>query len=268
MRFHSSASKKEGYVLLATFIVSALVLTVGLALSKIMATELQFSTDLLFAEKAYFSAESGVEKALIELKKSPINHINITDQHQFFPDQSSTFDLHTHNSVQEKTVIIPGKTNLQFRLKNDTDPTFAEQVVAVTDFDITPSHTDFSWKIRCQTDTSIQSLEKEWNHLRTTKKLSNLRGLFDPGVGLLQDNISVKDFFDTLSPDQKKTCFCTLSNLSTQPLTIILQHDTPFTPPIATVRSSGHSVARSKTIEFDYRQKNLSPFFDFILRAQ
>ena len=61
--------KESGSILLPTLILSGMMLALALALTKIVSNELQFSADLLLSERAYFAAESGVEQALLSLKK-------------------------------------------------------------------------------------------------------------------------------------------------------------------------------------------------------
>lgn len=263
----SKIPRKKGYVLLVTFIISAVILTVGLSLAQILTTELQFSSDLLFAEKAYFGAESGVEKALIELKKQPLNHINVTNKTDFFPDESVSFDLNTHNAVHSTIVKIPPLENIKFQLAKDTDGQFTTGISTDNiDFTITPSNDTFSWKIQCNTMTTPVSLESSTGFTNTTNLL-HLSGNFDTGLGQLIPNMTTTNFFLASGID-RDSCFMSMTNLNDiNDLTVTLENSADtFAPPIARVRSVGNSVSRQKIIEFEYRQKNLSPFFDFLFK--
>lgn len=255
--------RKKGYVLLVTFLVSALILTVGMTLAQILAREIHFSSDLWFAEKAYFAAESGVEKALIELKKNPVNWIEQETNLDFFPDESADFSLQTQNRVQQNTFTIPAQDTVQFRLRVDGNSSYVEEVSPVTDFDISPSSDKFRWKIQCQAENIVSLTGTGFSGERL---LEDLWGSYDPGEGLVRV-ASAQDFFAALTEDQKKTCFMTFTagqgNVSVE---LSSSGNVFFSPPIALIRSVGTSVTRQKIIEFDYRQKNLSPFFDFVFK--
>ena len=69
-------AKHKGSTLLATFLLSAMVLMLGLGTAKILIRELNISADLLFSEKAYYAAESTIELAVKNLKKNPVQNVD------------------------------------------------------------------------------------------------------------------------------------------------------------------------------------------------
>ncbi len=252
--------KSKGYILIITVILSALILTISLGLSKILATEIEFSADLLFAEKAYFAAESGIETALIELKSEPVQ--NVVDQTLSFrtdqngdQDDSAQFNLNIQNLVSEFSILIPPQQTKKFRLKKDTDVTLNITDQAVTDFTLNGSHDTFQWKVQCQKNDKTTSIQGKWNG----GSLQNQSGTYDDIDGNSSLNERVSTIFANSDP---KTCFFSIQNLSNDELEIDITN-TQVAPETTTVSATGLSGNRQKTIEFEYSQKNISSFFDF-----
>lgn len=260
VRTQKGDSKKQGYVLVVTFVLSSLILGVGISLAQVLATELEFSADLLFAEKSYFAAESGIEKALIELKENPIQQIDdsfyLSDA-----DESAEFNLNIGNGIKDISFTIPEKGNIQFQLKKDTDDTEGADEQPVTDLFIQPSNTNFRWKVQCEQQCSscargkkTRAIVNNWSAQGGGKDLKELKD---------ENGKSVQVFWGELKTEEKKSCFLTLENMKDEDLKIEITSGEYFTPPKAQIKSIGKSGSRKKIMTFDYTQKKLANIFNF-----
>jgi hypothetical protein len=246
--------KNPGVVLLVSMVLSGLILTVGLGLAKILATEVHFSADILFSEKAYFAAESGVEVALIELKKNPVQNIK---DHQISLDDA-TSNIAIGNLLDEFSFSLEQFQTQKLRLQKDSNSgkTFAEGG-PVDSFDLEVDGGRFHWKFLCQTsDEKTVALQNVFGSGKYQDFYSQM-GKYDNKNGI---TISGKTFNDIKI--SIKNCFFSITNLGPSTMTVTFS-GTELPPPRATVRATGISGNRKKTIAFEYAQKNLSSFFDF-----
>ncbi len=65
-------TKDEGNIIMIAFVVSAMIMTLGLGLTRLLGEELAYTSNLYLSEKAYYAAEAGMEKALWELWREPV----------------------------------------------------------------------------------------------------------------------------------------------------------------------------------------------------
>jgi len=255
-------TKKKGAILLVSLFLSTLILVTGSGLANLLMKELQFSEDFLFAERSYYAAESGIEKALFALNSSPIQNI----ENENIPLGSATTTLTIENSVAAFPVELLANQTIKLRLKLDSDPTFAESITPILLQNLKLNFTNFTsnslqWKILCQQSSSPISLQNV-----LSSEISDFKNFIGTketvsGNALL---VSVETFWNALSDPEKKSCFLSLQNLNendTLRFEIALASNLP--PATATVVSHGKSGSREKIIKFDYRQSNLASFFDF-----
>ncbi len=255
-------TKKQGAILLVALFLSTLILVTGSGLTNLLMKEIQFSEDFLFAERSYYAAESGVEKALFSLKNSPIQNIENVD----IPIGYATTTLNIKNSVDTFAVELTPNQVIKLRLKIDNDTTFAESIRPISLENLILNFTDFTsnsfqWKILCQQSGNPISLQSVLNSSASAFK--NFRGTKETTTNY-QTNISVDAFWGSLSVNEKESCFLSLQNLSeTRTLKFNINLANKIPPAVATVVSHGKAGSREKIIKFDYRQKNLASFFDF-----
>lgn len=247
--------KQSGSILLPTIIISVMLLALAMALTKIVSDELQFSSDLLLGERAYFAGESGVEAALLHLKNEPINLI----EEKVDLGNSTSTAITTFNAVDGFDFVLNGSESLRWRLEVDRD----EKILVVDseivdDFEISGQglKDDVQWKIQCAGVNGTLLLQE--------RAASDKIGISDEGV--LDDGNSVGDnsidnFLSGIADGTK--CFISLSNFGNNVVEGRVEAVGKLSPAQTKVRARGSAGGREKIIEFEYRQKNLSPFFDF-----
>ncbi len=252
--------KNDGTILLPTLIISGMLISLALALTKIVSDELQFSADLLLAERAYFAAESGVEQSLLSLKTSPINYVNIET---ILPNASIT-EVFVENSKTEFPFSLPPKTILRWQLGLDTNDEMLVVQKLVKDFEINidPPATvsDLQWKIQCNNslvNTTEMLQARASGNLITEISI----GGWDNGTDLPVDK-NIQDFLSSFLDDD--LCFISLTNFGNGNISgKVKSLNGEMAPAQTHVRAIGKAAGREKIIEFEYRQKNLNPFFDF-----
>ncbi len=275
VRTHTSSNlskiKNPGIVvLLPTIILSGLILVVGLGLSQVLMTELEFSADLLFSEKAYFAAESGVEKSLLALKDKPLNYVVEKD----IPvGTGANYDLNIANQVKEFEFDLEPNESVKFRLGYDNNEKFAEySLEAVKNFNININElegesTDLQWRILCLVDDN--SAKKTIALFRNGTDFTS--GSYDDGTAVSTDSFgnpqyTTKQVSKFLSENNlaKNLCFMSLTNFGTEKIRGVFRPTAPsfVAPAKVNVTATGKSFSREKIVSFDYWQKNLSAVYD------
>ncbi len=255
-------TKKKGAILLIALFLSTLILVTGSGLANLLMKETQFSVDFLFAEKSYYAAESGVEKVLFLLKNSPIQNVQNTE----IPVGTAKTIVNIDNSVDIFPIKLTPNKTVKLRLKVDDDGTFSESIRPISLENLTFDFSEFSsnsfqWKILCQQSGSPISLQNVLNSQNSIFK--NFTGTRETIVGN-SPGIKVENFWNTLSENEKKSCFLSLQNLNeTDTLRFIIELADNLPPEITTIISHGTAGSREKIIKFNYHQKNLASFFDF-----
>ena len=248
--------KNKGMVILIpTIILSGLILMVALGLSQVLMTELEFSADLLFSEKAYFAAESGVEKSLLALKDKPLNWV---DEEGSLVGTNANYDLLIANSVPSFGFSLAKNETVKFRLGVDTDEGFNNyNILTVNDFEITPKEEDLSWKIICQKQGKTVALQGDGGDFT--------KGQYDNGD--LIESMDVATFLNG-NNSLDNICFMSLTNLiETEDKTIegtvtATSIEKLIAPAKVSIRAVGKSYHREKIVTFEYLQKNLSSVFN------
>lgn len=254
MNFHV---KNNGSVLLPTLIISGMLLALSLALTKIVSNELQFSADLLLGERSYFAAESGVEQALFSLKTKPINWIQ--NEETQLPHTSAS-NVTVENSLSSFPFTLKSKNSIRWQFGNDQDPSFEVASSAIQNFTIngTGFPNTLQWKFQC---SQAESSKTEMLQSRATSNeiAGSDFGTWDNGIQV--ETKTIQDFLDSLSNETR--CFFSLMNFGTSDITGTFSTSGKIAPPQTIVRATGTAGGREKIIEFEYRQNNLTPFFDF-----
>ena len=199
-------SKQEGSTLVITLILCGMIITVGLGVVRILVSELQFSADLLWSERSYFAAESGVESALLELKDDPILHIPPSENIYEIEDlDGAQTDISIQNRLDETNNIIkiPKASAVKLKLITDTNLPQLEWKISGDG----ESAEAILWKILCP----------EGSALGGRKGFTEEFESFGNESGDLQDSSSetrtVVNFWNNLSID-KTTCWFSIQNIS------------------------------------------------------
>lgn len=249
-------TKQSGAILIPTIILSGMLLALALALTKIMSNELQFSADLLLAERSYFAAESGVEQSLLSLRYEPINWVDISTP---LPGPATAF-VEVENAKTEFLFSLLPKTTIRWRLGFDPDPEMTVAAELVREFQIAGTNIfgDLQWKIQCSV------LASNGTEMLQSRATSNQVSGSDTGVwdnGTTTGTKTIHDFLTSMSDET--LCFISLTNFGINDITGTVTTPENMAPAQTLVRAIGQAGGREKIIEFEYRQKNLNPFFDF-----
>lgn len=245
--------KNDGTILLPTLIISGMLLGLALTLTKIVSSELQFAADLLLAERAYFAAESGVEQSLLSLRDDPINWVKITTS---LP-HSSSVDVNVANSKQSFEFSLNAKTSTRWQLGIDADDEVPVNATLVKNFEITGPNilNNLQWKLQCD-NNGIKMLQARAN---ANPVQGSSMGTYDNGVSVSQQSINT---FLSSFPDNTR-CYISLTNFGIVKIDGTISTNDLMAPAQTYVRAEGKAGGREKIIEFEYRKKNLNPFFDF-----
>ncbi|MBT3349481.1 hypothetical protein HN954_05065 [bacterium] len=245
--------KNSGATLLISIVLCGLILTVGLGLSRALMRELDFSSDLILSEKSYFGAESGVELALLKLKKEPTQNLEPTEILSAENFSNTSVSLEIQNLVENFKFTLAPKSSAKFWLRRDIDLGETFEKKPVRDFSFSPKKNwddSVQWKIQCNSDgnSATALLGKTAGETAISKSTTG------------ENSESIETF---LAGFQKPNCSFSLINLSGNSFEISANAPKKMPPHEATIRAIGESGGREKVVEFRYRQKNLSPFFDF-----
>lgn len=252
---------------MSVIILSVLVMSLLLGISRSVAKKMTFSADFFFGEKAYFAAESGVEKALILLKDAPAKHgeIPIT-----FSTDPTEIELSIHNNSQEFLFSLAPFASRKLRLQvNTKGETYAPANLSKISISASPENGNplpemFLWSIQCRTeDNTTVSIQSSASEVQSGE-IFNWNGNYDDKDGKTRPQFPVSQFWEDelASEDEQKSCFLSFQNLTDTPLSVnIKSHGIP--PERAIITATGKAQNRQKKIEFEYLQNNLSSFFNF-----
>ena len=254
--------KTEGMtILLPTIILSGLILVVGLGLSRVLMTELEFSADLLFSEKAYFAAESGVEKSLLALKDKPLNLVH---EEQVPVGNGATYDLDIFNSVRKFPLDISPNESIKFRLGVDRDKSFAGySLEPITNFEITKNNqsgnSDLHWNILCENNISLFGTGSDF----ASGNLDDGTAISDENGNITYATQRVSTFLSSKN-QANNLCFMSLTNFGEGNFRGIFKVTPPskIAPAKVRITATGKSFSREKIVSFEYWQKNLSALYD------
>lgn len=255
-------SKKEGSVLLISIILSGMILSIGASTAKTLIKEIEFTSDLLLAEKSYFAAESGIEIALLELKKQPVR--NIVNQ-EISLGSEVVSDLNIENRINKFEIKLLKNGNTKFRLaqqinENDLIGATPINIQKITKFSVeNVDGKKFHWKVLCKKNTKTVAIQGDYeSNLFSSISES---GIFENEDGDVLLSSSLDSF---LQNNDYQKCFLSFENLSDSELKITLNAPQKIAPNKAKITAVGKAGNREKRIVFDYAQKNLGSLFDFV----
>lgn len=267
----NSSLKPRGSALLIGIFLSGLMLTVGVTAARLAVREVQFSADLFLGEKAYTSAESGVERALLKLKTEPLAHLEPTNAG---PTGDVNAQVSIRNLINTTTgdfplesfaFELPPLASQKWRLRKDIDPgeaTTPSDITSPLKVDLNSSGKWF-WRFLCQ-DTAgrTQALQGEANNNGVLDLLTQT-GRTDEGLATT---------FNAWSGINKDTCYVSVQNttagnddcsVSPNACRTFTFSGTVMAPHAAHIHAIGQHQDREKHIRFDYAQKSLGSLFDF-----
>ncbi len=275
--YQSVNKKKRGSSLLIAIFLSGLILTIGITASRLLLKDVSFAADSIMSEKAYYSAESGVESALWELRNEPVQHMmNINAPASI----NVEYDLSIVNKI-EPSAVAPLKNkfyftlnklaNQQFRLRYDANNSTSTSLQSPSNFRLkaTPQGVgtvEYQWKFTCQDNTATKNtfaLEKNPSH----SSPSNVNDFLTSQTGCHSEIFSScsNETFNTWAATRnidKSSCFLMIQNLSDTPTKFTFSNTT-MAPHQAKIIAIGKSADREKHIVFDYAQKNIGSLFNF-----
>ena len=246
-------------------------LTVGVTAARLAVREVQFSADLFLGEKAYTSAESGVERALLKLKIDPLAHLEPTN---LPPSGGPTAEVSIRNLINTAAndfplesfqFELPPLASQKWRLRQDSDsgePTTPTPVTGPLEVNLNNTGQWF-WRFLCEDASgTTQALQAAEN----STGLSDLLG--QPG----QTDDGLTTSFNAWSSVDKNTCYLSIQNttpgsadcsLPTNACRTFTFSGTTMAPHAAHIHAIGQHEGREKHIRFDYAQKSLGRLFDF-----
>ena len=253
--------KKEGSILMVAVFLSGLILTIGINASKLLMKEVSFSADFVQAERAYFAAESGIEKALLELNEQPVQNV----EGQTIPiGEKSAVELTIVNEVDRFAFALPPLGNQKFRLTHDTDPSLEESIAFMNDLSLNVQPQEgisnkFLWKVLCQSRAEINTISIQ--KIVEDNGEVNISNLFaSPGTDNQNQERSLNSVQSEIAPH---SCFFSVQNLLPRTTLDFVFTGTNITPHKATIVAKGQSGKQEKHIVFEYAQKNIGSLFDF-----
>jgi|GEM_PF-4835323 len=204
--------KAEGSALLISIFLSGLMLTVGIMSARLAVQEAQMSADLFLSEKAYLSAESGVERSLWLLKSEPLAHVAPTTD-ILLGDSQTTVSV---NNLIDNTVdnfpknqfsfTLPNLGSQKFRFRHDSDNTITTSETLIpgsVQIDLDTPGTLF-WRFLCQDSAGqTQSLQGRLNSITSVGDITATNGKTDDGVDTT---------FNTWAGIEKSSCYISIQN--------------------------------------------------------
>lgn len=263
-------TQSPGSVLITSFFLSFFILTLGTALLQSIATESKFSADLLFSEKAYFTAESGIELGLLALKEEPTQS---TDELPFTVGNYQGL-LSLNTSQETFSVIIPPNQSVKMFLRKDTatkDLAYTPQPSFQTPFVITPRQQQYQWKVLCpqtltngtKRNASLQGISLSAENFIPLSATGTLDYFVSSRQTKTENSASLQTLLALAkNSEDAQNCFLSIKNLSSTTMTLSASGD-QVTPPQSVIVSQGIAGNKEKVLQFEYTHKNLSSVFDF-----
>jgi len=256
--------KNQGSAMLIAVFLSGLILTMGMAGSRMLMKEVKMSAQLWNSEQAYFSAESGIEKSLLLLEENPVEFV---EDKPIEEADRIKLDLNIQNHKESFSFDVKPYGNQKFRLIKDTNSDIgASNNVPISKMSMKVETVSglgsvkYNWKILCRNKagTETVSIQKEESS-----------GAIIPDVFERQgtDRENNPNRFNNLSDVNKLTCFFSVQNLKADEnlkFTFTGVDAGEFiTPNKAKILAIGKRNKQQKRIVFEYQQKNLGSYFDF-----
>ena len=226
---------------------------------------------LIFSRKALFAAESGIEQALLKIKKHPVQSIKDLQIISAAQTNSCQVKLNITNNVQTFTTNIAPLNSLKLNLPTDIDSSNSINKVIPQYLNVSGSNitNNLLWKLICQKNSNTVSKTTSIQNLARYSSLNilNALGKYDDINGNTIDS-SASNFLNLLSATEKNSCFIVLKNTSEQNTLEIKIQSAFFSPPIAKITSRAICNSRQKNISFSYSKNNIESLFDFGLLHQ
>lgn len=266
--------KSRGSALLISVFLSGLMLTVGIMSARLAVQEAQMSADLFLSERAYLSAESGVERALWKLKQEPLAHVEPTADVELGNTETTVsinnlIDTTADNFANDSfSFTLPhlASQKFQFRKDNDVSVTTTPDIInGSVEINLTPPG-DVFWRFLCQdTNNQTQALQGRINGASTINNLTAEAGSTDDGASTTFNSWQSATMPVTgaaIADPQKDTCYLAIQNLNTADTKFTIT-GTTMAPHAAQIHAVGEHQGRQKHIKFNYAQKTLGALFDF-----
>ncbi len=290
--------KESGSAILITMVVGVVMLSLGLTALNLVVSDAKVAQDFIFSERAYFAAESGMERSLLQLKLNPVEHVEAYEI-PLNEDLGQVSVIDINNRESEFVFDIPPFKSRKFRLRKETDACSKELYIDETNDDCFKSTDDFKVQVIDRDSSITESMH--WKYIcsevfdddksrtvslqdslpigqwETEKSMASQIGKWDTfnlitaqgGDRYVAETISDTSVGSFLSRTGlvNTSCFFSLTNNSaTATLKVkVSANGTDVMSPYATrITSVGRSGSREKTIEFNYVQKNLGELFDFV----
>ncbi len=268
-------NKNEGSGMLVAVFLSGLILTMGLAGSRLLLKEVKMSAELWNSEQAYFSAEGGIEQALLFLEKNPVEFV----EHEAIALVSDSdvsrikVDLSIKNQVSEFDFVLRPYENQKFRMLSDTDDSLSSsnQIFTALEMNVEEQpdknnilvggNLKYIWKILCRNTSentvSIEKIEENKNHIPN---------ILTANGGSYESVDGSEINFGNLSDVNSDSCFFSVQSLvgdKDLKFTFYASVSDKITPNASKIIAVGSRNKQEKRLVFEYKQKNLGSLFDF-----
>ena len=275
-----SVKKNPGITLISVILISILILTAVMGLANVLSKELFFVADTLNGERAYFTAESGVEVANLKLLENPIYHGNIDDLNL----EKATSDIKINNLISNSTnpnnftITLEKGEQQTIRLKSSIEGADEELTILPT-ISTEQNESDIFWTIRCKGKATIAGNEVKGtislrNDLSKTNKgevddsEQNKNNYGNRNAGYQKEIITVAKFFlgaySKVLNRTPNTCTLSFENLSNGEVTITVKPDNNgMAPEIGTVTATGTAQSRTKKIQFKTYQSKVNQWINW-----
>jgi hypothetical protein len=130
----SKQPKQDGNILAVAMILSSIMMGFSLFAGKIMREDINHTYNIISTEKAYFSAEAGLENGLLSLQKKPLQDKQ-EDEKEL--DNGAGYQISLISQYEKISVKIEPKQKIRInlkRLKEESNGTFVQK--KITDFSL------------------------------------------------------------------------------------------------------------------------------------
>jgi hypothetical protein len=265
--------------LAVAMILSSIMMGFSLFAGKIMREDINHTYNIISTEKAYFSAEAGLENGLLSLQKKPLQDKQ-EDEKEL--DNGAVYQISLISQYKEIPVKIEPKQKIRInlkRLKEENNGTLVPK--KITDFTLENISQEnlvdspkIAWSVSCENSVLKTA---EGNNALLSKviggtfskknfttgekgKSTSITGIDDNSKEFIYEEFSVKNF---INKDENTNCWLSLKNTGEN--LILLDYKASasgkITAPETLIKSTGQSGNAKKVIKFNKPQKALIDWF-------
>jgi hypothetical protein len=276
----SKQPKQDGNILAVAMILSSIMMGFSLFAGKIMREDINHTYNIISTEKAYFSAEAGLENGLLSLQKEPLQDKQ-EDEKEL--DNGAFYQISLISQYEEIPVKIEPKQKIRInlkRLKKGSDNAIIEE--KITNFTLEEISQENSadspaidWSVSCENSSLNPANASNGGALLskviggtfsqenfTTEKegkSTSIDGIGNDGK-FKYNKSSVKSF---INKNENTNCWLSLKNTGVNLISLVYKASASekITAPETLIKSTGQSGNAKKVIKFNKPQKALIDWF-------